>query len=37
VWLSIFNKILGAFIGVLKWGLFAGCVLLLLGPLDPKK
>ena len=36
VWLSIFNKILGAFIGVLKWGLFAGCVLLLLGPLDPK-
>ena len=36
VWLSIFNKIFGALVGVLKWGLFAGCALLLLGPLDPK-
>lgn len=36
VWLSIFNKVLGALVGVLKWGFFAGCVLLLLGPLDPK-
>ena len=36
VWLSIFNKILGALVGVLKWGLFSGCALLLLGPLDPK-
>ena len=36
VWLSIFNKILGALIGILKWGLFAGCALLLLGPLDQK-
>ena len=36
VWLSIFNKIFGALVGVLKWGLLAGCALLLLGPLDPK-
>ena len=36
VWLSIFNKILGALVGILKWGLFAGCALLLLGPIDPK-
>ena len=36
VWLSVFNKIFGAFIGALKWGLFAGCALLLLGPLDPE-
>ena len=35
VWLSIFNKILGALTGILKWGLFAGCAILLLGPLDP--
>ena len=36
VWLSIFNKIFGALVCVLKWGLLAGCALLLLGPLDPK-
>ena len=36
VWLSIFNKIFGALVGVFKWGLLAGCALLLLGPLDPK-
>ena len=36
VWLSVFNKILGALVGLLKWGLFAGCALLLLGPLDPE-
>ena len=35
VWLSIFNKIFGALTGVLKWGLFAGCTLLVLTPLDP--
>lgn len=36
VWLSIFNKIFGALVGVFKWGLLAGCALLILGPLDPK-
>ena len=35
VWLSVFNKIFGALTGVLKWGLFAGCTLLVLTPLDP--
>ena len=36
VWLSVFNKFFGALVGLLKWGLFAGCALLLLGPLDPE-
>ena len=35
VWLSVFNKIFGAVIGILKWGLFAGCALLVLNSLDP--
>ena len=37
VWLSIFNKILGGFVGALKWAFLAGCALLFLGPLDPEK
>tara|TARA_B100001287_G_scaffold176885_1_gene149145 strand:- start:13953 stop:14471 length:519 start_codon:yes stop_codon:yes gene_type:complete len=36
VWLSVFNKILGSFVGLLKWGFLIGCILLLLRPLDPK-
>lgn len=36
VWLSVFNKIFGAFVGAMKWGFFAGCAIILLGPLDPE-
>lgn len=36
VWLSVFNKVLGALVGMMKWGFFSGCAILLLGPLDPE-